>query len=111
MQQFRLSLDAALPPLEVITILQFKQPGGAAWCMWLTMRGVRANDRPRMSVGMLFTNDLHEQYGGGEWEAASTKALSSSICHLVADDSIAADLQQDRQQTKWGADCVYSSEI
>ncbi len=24
------------------------------------MRGVRANDRPRISVGMLFTNDLHQ---------------------------------------------------
>lgn len=29
------------------------------WQLELTMRGVRAKDKPRMSVGMLLTNDLH----------------------------------------------------
>ena len=36
------------------------QEGGTESKSELTMRGVRAKVRPRMSVGILFTNDLQQ---------------------------------------------------
>lgn len=41
----------------------------------LTMRGVRAKVRPRMSVGMLFTNDLQTQHDISQ--GTNTKVVSA----------------------------------
>ena len=40
-------------PVDIIAEAKLDQP---------TMRGVREKDRPRMSVGMLFTKDLQEHH-------------------------------------------------
>ena len=46
-----------------------------------TMRGVRENDKPRMSVGMLFTNDLHKHQVLSRSNLISHKMQSQNSLH------------------------------